>query len=90
MNVQVIRGFTSACGGFLTIDSIINLLHAKNNIEKFFFLVCVLFFFFVCIYWLCTIIEDTEWYQNIQRGRDLLLAKEEEGAEPDPKSFELP
>ena len=88
MNQQIIRGFTSAGGCFLTIDGIINLLHSKSNMEKFFFMVCVLFFFFVCIYWLCILIENTVWYQNIQRGREELLAKEEQGAEPDPKDFE--
>ena len=37
---------------------------------------------------ICKLIEMTNWYKNLERGRMLLMDKEERGKEPDPKDFE--
>ena len=51
---------------------------------------CIITVFLIIanLYCFILMIEQTQWYKNLERGREQLLEQEENGAEPDPKDFE--
>jgi len=55
---------------------------------KFLEMIVVTIGFFRWMYWICIMVENTPWYDNAKKEKEILLAQERIGAEPDPKDFE--
>ena len=62
--------------------------HPEQKWANLFLLVILMAYIFTALFYISLLIERTKWYQNLERGRLLLLQEEEDGAEPDPKDFE--
>jgi len=55
---------------------------------KFLEMIVVTIGFFRWMHWICIMVENTPWYDNVKKEKEILLAQERIGAEPDPKDFE--
>jgi len=88
-HIQRYRVAMAVSCGLLTALDICNLSRAKNAYEQIFWMFFITLFFFISITWFSIFIENTQWYINIKKNRELDLVKEEIGEEPDPKDFEF-
>ena len=57
--------------------------------QKFLELIVVVIGFFAALRWIIIMVECTLWYDNMKKEKEILLAQESIGAEPDPKDFEF-
>ena len=73
---------------FITGCALTMACNTISPLLKFLEMIVVIIGFNASLYFIFIMIENTPWYDNMKKEKEILLAQEHVGAEPDPKDFE--